>query len=343
MTAEIGEFLGINRLGEKMKYFLGIFLLLLASCSQDSNNNEIVVYTSVDQVYSAKILQQFEEDTGILVKPVYDVEASKAVGLEQRLIAEKEQPRADVFWNSEFMRTGRLAQLGIFDEYKYDTSHYSSDSFFSKNGLWYGMGARTRVFIVNTEKLPPEDYPEKLEDLINPKYYGKIAMAIPYSGSTSTHFAALLKRLGKDRFIGFLQGIKANNVALLAGNSVVKDAVGSGKFSIGLVDTDDALVGIEQGLPLKIIYYNQGRDGCFAVYQTVSMVRGGPNSENAKKLANYLLTKEVEAQLIEMNGVQFPILDDNPDTLTPRMWTVGPGEIAAMLPESIALMREHLE
>ena len=317
--------------------------MLLTSCSQDSKTSEVVVYTSVDQVYSSKILKQFEAETGITVKAVYDVEANKAVGLEQRLIAEKSRPRADVFWNSEFMRTGRLAQLGVFIEYNKDTAPYFSDNFFSKERLWYGMGARTRVFIVNTQKLSPEAYPDKLDDLTNPEYKGKIAMASPYSGSTSTHFTALFSRLGKQRFIEVLQGIKKNDVALLAGNSVVKDAVGNGKFEIGLVDSDDALVGIEQGLPLKIIYYDQAGRGGFTVYQTVSKVRGGSNSENAGKLASYLLTKEVEAQLIKMNGVQFHLLNNGSNILTPKMWTVEAAEIIGNLRESIDLMRVHLE
>jgi len=327
-----------------VKYlFTFIFLTLLAGCIQDSKKNEVIVYSSVDQVYSSKILKQFEKETGVVVKPVYDVEASKAVGLEKRLIAEKEQPRADVFWNSEFMRTVRLAEMGIFTEYDFDTSPYSNDSFFSENQLWYGMGARTRVFIVNTEKFEHTDYPSKLEDLTNPVYKGQIAMAMPYSGSTSTHFAALFYRLGKKRFIELLQGIRTNDVAFLAGNSVVKDAVGSGKFSIGLVDTDDALVGIEQGLPLYIIYYDQNGRGGFTLSQTVSMVRNGPNPTNAGMLINYLLTKDVENQLIEMKGVQFPILGSSQENTTPVMWTAAPAEIATALPESVNLMRKHLE
>ncbi len=327
-----------------MRYlFIFIFLALFAGCNLDHKKNEVVVYTSVDQVYSSKILKQFEKETGVIVKPVYDVEASKAVGLEKRLIVEKEQPQADVFWNSEFMRTGRLAEMGVFTEYDFDTSPYSDDSFFSENQLWYGMGARTRVFIVNTEKLEHKDYPSKLKDLTNPVYKGRIAMAMPYSGSTSTHFAALFDRFGKERFVELLRGVRTNDVALLAGNSVVKDAVGSGKFPIGLVDTDDALVGIEQGLPLEIIYYDQKGSGCFAVYQTVSLVRTGPNSINAERLANYLLTKDVENQLIEMKGVQFPILGSSEENSAPVMWTAAPAEIAAALPESVNLMRKYLE
>jgi hypothetical protein len=50
---------------------------------------EIVVYTSLDQVFSEPILKDFERQTGIQVKPVYDVEATKSTGMVNRLIAER--------------------------------------------------------------------------------------------------------------------------------------------------------------------------------------------------------------------------------------------------------------
>ena len=53
---------------------------------------QVVIYTSVDQVYSQPILDRFEKETGITVKAVYDVEASKTTGLVNRLIAEKSRP-----------------------------------------------------------------------------------------------------------------------------------------------------------------------------------------------------------------------------------------------------------
>ncbi|MEA2091963.1 MAG: iron ABC transporter substrate-binding protein, partial [Campylobacterota bacterium] len=81
---------------------------IFISCGSNRAKEELVVYTSVDQVFSSKILKEFEKETGIDVKAVYDTEASKAVGLEKRLLQEREHPKADIFWNSENLRTARL-------------------------------------------------------------------------------------------------------------------------------------------------------------------------------------------------------------------------------------------
>ena len=96
-----------------------VALVILGACGSPANRApEVVVYVSVDQVHAEPILNDFAEQTGMRVKPVYDVEASKTTGLVQRLIAEKERPQADVFWNGEFAQTLRLKGLGVLARHR---------------------------------------------------------------------------------------------------------------------------------------------------------------------------------------------------------------------------------
>lgn len=308
------------------KGILQIFIILfLVSCSNpNESKDEVVVYVSVDQVFSSKILKQYEKETGVKVKAVFDTEASKAVGLEKRLLAEKDTPRADVFWNSEFLRTARLTKAGVLEEAE-------------------AMGIRSRVLIVNTKLVKEEDYPSSLMDLLDPKWKGKLAICNPYLGTASTHFAALYHEWGERKFIEFLDALKRNEPAILAGNSVVKDVVGNGQYAFGLVDTDDALVGIEEGLPIKMIYYDQAMKGMFSIHQTISQVKGAKHPESAKKLIAYLHTPRIEQQLIKMHAVQFPMLNSEKDTLVPRLWTLPGDEIFHALDPSAVLMRAYLD
>jgi iron(III) transport system substrate-binding protein len=96
------------------------FSLLWSACSKqpEKDHREVVVYTSLDKVFSQPILETFEKETGIKVLPVYDSEATKTTGLVNRLVAEKANPRADVFWNSETGRSIVLKQKGVLASYK---------------------------------------------------------------------------------------------------------------------------------------------------------------------------------------------------------------------------------
>ena len=94
-----------------------ILFCVLVAC--DSNRRSVVVYTSLDEVFSRPVLEDFEARTGIRVDEVFDVEADKTTGLYHRLVQEHEsgRPRADVFWNSEVARTIQLRRKGVLAPY----------------------------------------------------------------------------------------------------------------------------------------------------------------------------------------------------------------------------------
>jgi len=127
-----------------VKLLLTISIIwMLAGCTK-TDQKEVVIYTSVDQIFSETILSDFEKNTGIKVKAVYDVEASKTVGLVNRLLAEKGHPRCDVFWNSEVGRTIFLKQKGLFTPYTSPSAKDISLQFKDKDGYWTGFAARAK-------------------------------------------------------------------------------------------------------------------------------------------------------------------------------------------------------
>jgi len=206
------------------KTLLAIFATIsMISCSKTKNIPSVVIYTSVDQVYSSQIFKDFEKKSGIRVLAVYDTEASKVVGLEKRLLMERSHPRADIFWNSEPIRTARLAKQDIFKPYKkFTNKNYQSKMYYDTSHRWFGIGKRSRTLIVNTQQIKKEAYPELLQTLWSKAYKGKIAISSPYVGTAATHFAALCHKLGETKFKQLLKKIKASHISYLAGNSVLK-------------------------------------------------------------------------------------------------------------------------
>ncbi len=132
--------------------------------------SEVVVYTSLDQVFSEPILKDFELQTGIQVKPVYDVEATKSTGLVNRLIAEKTNPRADVFWNSEVGRTLVLKGKSVLSPYSSPAAKDIPEQFKDPNGYWTGFAARARVLIYNTEMVNSSEVPQSIFELTSDKW-----------------------------------------------------------------------------------------------------------------------------------------------------------------------------
>src|SRR5215216_6556788 len=105
------------------------FLLLLAACASENRggggnsgkggaSNEVTIYVSTDRVFSEPILRAYEQKTGVKVNAVYDTEEAKSTGLANRLLAEKNNPQADVFWSNEPVRTLVLKKNGALAPYR---------------------------------------------------------------------------------------------------------------------------------------------------------------------------------------------------------------------------------
>jgi iron(III) transport system substrate-binding protein len=326
------------------------FLLIAATLTQGAvfcvqAAQAVVVYTSIDQEYAEVVFKEAAQATGLQIQPVFDAEASKTVGLERRLVAEKAQPKADVFSNSEFLRTHRLSRQGVLAPTAVDKSLALPADVITPNSV--GFGIRARVIVAHAPSVPPADRPQTLEALADPRFKGKVAIARPLFGTTSTHFAALHAQWGEDRFVRFLQALKANQVTILPGNGDVRDAVVAGRAAVGLTDTDDALGALRRGQPLAMVFPDQDTAGAFGVYMTVAKVAGGPNPAGAQKLVDYLASEKAEARLIELGAVQIPVRPHLPmakelGAVRPKLWFMDPTRIEGSLQPSVELIRKHL-
>ncbi len=270
-------------------------------------NRSVVIYTSLDQIFSEPILNDFEKDTGIKVKAVYDTEASKTTGLVNRLIAEKNNPQADVFWNSEVSRTIILKNKGILARYESPSARDIPSQFKDKDAYWAGFAARARVLIYNTDLVKPEEAPGSIFELTQPKWRGQVALAYPLFGTTSTHIGALYASIGKEKTEDFLKRLKNNDVVIVDGNASSRDRVVEGELKVGFTDTDDANIAIQAGRPIKMIYPDSKGIGTLLIPNTVALIKGGPNPGAGKRLIDYLLSREVESKLSYLKSAQMPL------------------------------------
>ncbi|MFH1157218.1 MAG: extracellular solute-binding protein [Pseudomonadota bacterium] len=267
----------------------------------------VVVYTSADQVYSEPVFEEFHRQTGIVVKPVYDVEASKTTGLVNRLIAETAKPRCDVFWNSEIGSMIVLKNKGVLDIYRSPSAAGILELFRDADGFWTGFGARARVLVYNTTLLKESDVPRSILELTDPKWRGRVAMAYPLFGTTATHVAALFCALGQQKAEAFLTGLNTNAVVIVNGNSVVRDLVAEGKLPLGITDTDDVNVARLQGRPVGMLYPDHDGLGTLLIPNTAALVRGAPHPDLARRFMDYLLSPETESRLAFSESAQMPL------------------------------------
>ncbi|HTI72955.1 MAG TPA: substrate-binding domain-containing protein [Candidatus Limnocylindria bacterium] len=264
----------------------GFLLLILPGCSPSGGEERtVVVYCAQDQIVAEPILAEFTKQTQIAVKALYDSEATKTVGLANRLLAEKERPRCDLFWGNEELRVRQLGARGIWRE---------------TNG-WVAFGQRSRCLVRNSKLLSEAEAPHSLVELTNRQWSGKVSVAYPMFGTTSTHFLALRQAWGDAAWREWMTGLAKNHPFIEEGNSWVVQRLGRGEALVGITDTDDALAAQREGLPIAIIETHQAM---LAIPNTLGWVKGGPHEKEADALAIYLQSPTVVARLVETGALQ---------------------------------------
>jgi iron(III) transport system substrate-binding protein len=281
------------------------FLMIVPSCGQ-SDKNVVVVYVSEDQVFSQPILKDFERNTKIKVQAIYDTEEAKGAGLMNRLIAEKTNPQADVYWANEPVRLALLKEMFISEPYQSPNAADIPNIFKDKEGYWTGFSARLRVLMVKKDAV---NKPNSVKDYIDDKYKGKSVIANPLFGTTSAQMAALFTIWGDDKGKQFLNDLKANGVKISTSNGESADLVASGEFDFSLVDSDDSIARARQGKNVATIYPDQGPNGIgtLVVPNGVALIKKGPHPEHARKLIDCLLSKETEKKLAFADCAQIPL------------------------------------
>jgi iron(III) transport system substrate-binding protein len=316
-----------------------LLTLVIAEGCRTAPSGEVVVYASEDQIFSEPILRNFERETGIRVRAVFDTEEAKSTGVVNRLIAEKGQPQADVYWANEPIRAEYLKQQGITAPYRSPNAEGIPARFKDPEGHWTGFSARARVFIVN--RRAASDRPAGIRDYAAPRFRGRAVIANPLFGSTTAHVAALFAVLGDDGARRFLEGLKQNGVKISSGNGESADLVAAGEFDFGLVDTDDVFSRLAQGRPVDVVYpdQDQGGTGVFVIPNAVLLVAGAPHPAAGKRLIDSLLSKETEQKLAFSDASQIPLHEgvETPPRITPierlQVMEVDYGEVARKMRE----------
>lgn len=279
---------------------LAVVLLAVGCQRVASEDDVVVVYTAVDQPFAEPILDAYQERTGVKVQAVYDVEAAKTTGLVNRLIAEKDQPKADVFWNNEIIQTMVLKENGVLQPYVSPEADGIPDEYRDPASYWTGQTARARVLIVNTEHVAETDEVKSIYDLLDSRWPGRdVGVAYPLFGTTVTHAAALYEAFGREQALGYFEELAERGVRVVDGNSVVRDLVADGELAFGLTDTDDACGAVERGKPVVINLPDQDGLGTLLIPSTVMLIADAPHPEQGRALIDYLLSKDVEQALID--------------------------------------------
>jgi len=159
------------------------------------------------------------------------------------------------------------------------------------NGLWIAPALFFLTASVNTDLVKPEEEPKTLEDLLNPKWKGKMAWAGEIGTAGQAGFiGAILDQLGETKGMAYLNKLAAQQITTVPSNArVVMDKVIAGESEIGLgTYNHHAARSKTQGAPIKSIML----EPIVATMPRLTLLKDAPHPNGAKLLIDYLMSAE---------------------------------------------------
>lgn len=246
---------------------------------------ELYLYTSFNADLYNPLAQAFEQKTGIKVEIV-----SAGTGeMLNRIKGEQANPQGDVMLGggSESFEAYRE----VFEPYKVTEDGAIPSQFKAKDNLWYAYNSLPMVIAYNKNLVKEADKPRGWQDLTDPKWKGKLAMAdADKSGTSYVQIATIVTIFGRDDQKGW-DTLKAivGNAKVLGSSSLPVKGTNDGEYAVALTQENAVWKYAKAGGPIGMVY---PAEGTAAIADSAAVIKGAKHPQNARKFMDFLTSKE---------------------------------------------------
>jgi len=221
------------------------------------------------------------------IKVRYSRATSSDVALKIRNEARARRLQADLFdgSNTVFM----LQEGSLVAEYQPRSAEAYPAELKDPHGLWTAMNLFYWTSAYNTNLVKAEDAPKTYEDLLNPKWQGKIAWTNDLTPGGPPGFVHnILATMGEEKGMAYLRKFAAQEpVTLPAAQRVVLDHVISGEYPLAVMILNyHATISAAQGAPVRWIKM----EPLLQSMSLISVVKDGPHPNAARLLEEFMLS-----------------------------------------------------
>ncbi|TVQ69497.1 MAG: putative 2-aminoethylphosphonate ABC transporter substrate-binding protein [Oceanospirillales bacterium] len=294
-----------------------------ALTAQALSATELTVYTAVESDDLQKYAQRFNQaHPDISVRWVRD---STGV-MTARLLAEKENPRADVIWGLAATSLLMLDAEDMLHPYAPVGVENLDPKFVDQNTppAWVGMDAWVAAICYNTIEGEKQGVPmpTSWEDLTRPEYQGHVIMPNPSSSGTGyLDVASWIQLFGEEKAWEYMDGLHNNISRYTHSGSAPCNLAASGEAVVGVSFAFRAARLKSQGAPIEIVFPSEGLGWDM---EAAAIVKGTQNLEAAQTLMDWIVSREANEMynegyaVVAMPGVAKPI-ENYPLDIVERM------------------------
>jgi iron(III) transport system substrate-binding protein len=283
---------------------------------------ELTVYSAIEAEDLKKYAERFNQDhPDIKINWVRD-----STGIvTAKLLAEKDNPQADVIWGLAATSLMLLKEDGLLQPYK-PAGYDQLNPRFRDDGAepaWTGMDAWMAAVCFNTVEAAKLNLPKPTswQDLTNPVYKGHVVMPNPNSSGTGfLDVSSWLQIFGESEGWAYMDKLHQNIGSYTHSGSKPCKMAAAGETPIGISFAFRAAKSKKEGAPLDIVFPTEGLGWDM---EATAIVKGTDKLEAAKTLVDWSVSRKANElynegyAVVAMPGVAKPVefFPENPEAL----------------------------
>lgn len=285
-----------------LKKWLVLSLALVTLAAGTARAKGLLVYTALEDDEIPRYMALFEK-----AHPEIDVKIVRdSTGIiTAKLLAEKDNPRADLVWGTAATSLMLCDQAGMVAPYAPKGVEKVRPKMKDKNATphWVGIKAWMTGFCVNTIecnalKLP---IPASLADLIKPDYKGQLIMPNPASSGTGfLTVSAILQIMGEKKGWAYLDKLNDNIIRYTHSGSKPCKLAGAGETAIGISFAYRGFMQKKKGEPVITVFPKEGSGWDV---EANCLIKKSTIKPEAKTFLDWAISKEVMREYAQVYPV----------------------------------------
>ena len=224
-------------------------------------------------------------------------------------------PQADVFDGIE--TEPPVAAAGMVEPYVSSQAGNYPEALRDPKGMWLATNLYFLTPGYNTNLVKPAEVPRTLDDLLDPRWKGKIVWSNARSAGGPIFIGGVLRLLGEEKGMAYLQKLAKQQIvnAYITARAVL-DQVIAGEYPIALaIFNHHAVLSAQKGAPVDWIKL----DPISAPMQVTSLVKGAKHPNAGKLLIDFIASEEGQKVLAASDYLPaMPRVEAKTPTLKPE-------------------------
>ncbi len=292
---------------------------------ETSVTGPVVVYSSRQEHLIKPLFDLFTAETGIEVQ----YQTGEEGPLIARLQAEGDRTFADILYTVDAGNLWSAAEKGLLAPIDSPVLEANIPAHLQDPlNRWFGLSVRARTIAYSTDRVDPSSL-STYEALALPEWKGRLCLRTSRKVYNMSLVATMIERLGQEEAQRVVEGWVENLATrVFSSDLLLLEAIAAGQCDVGIVNTYylGQLQAQKPDVPVALYWANQESSGVHVNVSGAGVTTFAKNPAGAKKLIEWLSTREPQQLFSELN-LEYPANPGVPPVDIVAGWGTGRQDI----------------